>query len=271
MPISPHLAALPYYGGKNPRAGRSSGVWIAGLLPHRRLYCEPFGGMFSVGLIRGPSFVEIYNDADQRVVAWWRAVREQPAEFGRRVEATPMSRVEYLAALKRLDDPDPMRRALAVHVMLEQGMARGLGARSGWSCQYKGNRRVLAMGADRVARLADRMRGVQLECRDACEILERTAGVDNAVVYVDPPYPGADVTAYGVTDVDYDRLAAALLAQRGVCAVSGIGDNWDRLGWHRHEHAVRLGMRAGGADDRRLRTEVLWINTSPVDSGARLV
>ncbi len=39
------------------------------------------------------------NDLNQRVINWRRIVRNQPEDFGRLVEMTPISRVEYQWAL----------------------------------------------------------------------------------------------------------------------------------------------------------------------------
>ena len=56
------------------------------------------------------------------------------------------------------------------------------------------------------------------------------------MIYADPPYPTAAAAHLYARTVDFDRLAETLLAQQGKVAVSGYGDEWDSLGWERHEH-----------------------------------
>ena len=70
---------LSYYGGKNPQRGVPH--WINSLLPSTKectLYVEPFCGMMGVLLSRQESFCEIVNDANERVVNWWRRHQGSP-------------------------------------------------------------------------------------------------------------------------------------------------------------------------------------------------
>ena len=84
----------PYYGGKR---GYGIAEWIASYLPRNSdsCYVEPFAGMAGVLFARQPAKPEALNDLNRRVINWWRVVRDQPEEFGWRVEMTPKSRVEY--------------------------------------------------------------------------------------------------------------------------------------------------------------------------------
>ena len=261
------LTALPWIGGKSDGPGNQqrTGAWIASLLPPAepyQTYIEPFAGMLGVLLQRAPAAREIVNDLDGRVINWWRAVRDEPDELARLIALTPNSRAEYEAARARLaDGGEGVRAALDFTIAVRQGMATTI-APTGWKARYKaGSHPSWRGGVDsRLALLADRMRDVVLESRDACDLLDRTARVDQAVIYADPPYPTAARNLYS-EDVDFSRLAAALHAQQGRVAVSGYGAEWDHLGWLRHERAVHcVGLNTHKAEPR---TEVLWTNYSP--------
>ena len=233
------LRALPYFGGKSSAPGSSSGAgpWIAGLLPYRRIYAEPFAGMAGVLLARRPSSSEVVGDADDRIVDWWRAVRDHPAEFGRLVELTPRSRTLYEEAWEMVQawaEPDLLRRALAVHVCLHYGIMHGLGYPGFASLQH-------GQGFSRrdIDRLAKRMRSVQIETIDAVALTAKLAGRADAVLYLDPPYGGAWTSRYGVDGFDAEALAGVIADCPAFVAISGYGGDWDHLpGWHRTERRV---------------------------------
>ena len=71
-------------------------------------------------------------------------------------------------------------------------------------------------------------------------------------------YPSAHV-GYRHHKVDVPQLAELLRAQRGFCAVSGYGDEWDGLGWTRTERPTMSGAAVGRGGPLR-RVEVLWTN-----------
>ena len=57
------------------------------------------------------------------------------------------------------------------------------------------------------------------------------------MVYVDPPYDNTIGTEGAYRHgVDRDALLDVLRVQRGRVAISGYGDEWDALGWERHEY-----------------------------------
>ena len=253
------LQALPLYGGK---AGYGLAQWIVEQLPDDRslAYYEVFGGMGGVLLSRPMAKVELFNDLDERLINWWRVVRDEPEEFGFLVENTPQSRSEFERMIVRVDDESlpPIQRALAFHVMLAQSIQHGTEVEPG-NWRRAMNPSVGSLGrwrSSRVAALAKRLWSVQLECRDAVELLWDVAQQDRAVVYVDPPYPTADTSAYRLSATP-EGLAEALQAQRGAVAVSGYGDEWDCLGWRRLEKGAIRRQIGGNADQR---TEVLWCN-----------
>ena len=249
---------LPYYGGKR---GYGKAEWIASFLPHTResCYIEPFAGMAGVLLARAPVKREILNDLNGRVINWWRAVRDEPEEFGRLLEFTPFSRAEYEWGLSAMDNESlpPLRRALAFHVVVDQAINHG-DARRGWKRTFSPIVGSMPLhGIDTIAALWQRLRYVQLECQDACDLLDRVKDCDYTVIYVDPPYPTADTTVYAVRGVDWERLANLLMAQRGAVGVSGYGDEWDRLGWRRVTRPALRSQINGGSDAK---LEVLWLN-----------
>ena len=258
---SKKLVALPYYGGKS---GYGLGRWIASILPWEKktTYVEPFAGMAGVLLNREPVKMEIINDINERVINWWRVVRDQPEEFGWLVENTPVSRSDFTNAIEELDDMTltPIRRALAFHTCITQSITSGDN-----NLRYSQWRRHLSpdigsLGkwrSERVARLAYRMFNVQLENCNAIDLLNRMSRYENAVIYCDPPYKTANTTAYKYNNTNIEGFDEALRAQSGKVGISGYGDEWEHLGWSRHSFPT-LRRQIGSVTEKR--EEILWTN-----------
>ena len=265
------ISALPYFGGKSARSATKLGAWINSLLPENNddtVYIEPFAGMCGVLLQRPPAKIEIINDLNERVWNWWRVVRDKPDELQYYLDNSPdASRREYSFCVKNLDNKDPVKRAYALTVVLSLSRIPGdnnppdTGMRNpifgGGSSLHK-----------RLKPLTQRMRYVRLECRDAIEVLESIVELDNAIIYADPPYINARKECYTHQDLDYKKLGKVFKEQEGKVAISGYGEEWDYLGWERHEYNTKSTVKFVEDEDtgkkRGLRrTEVLWTNYTP--------
>ena len=272
-------SALGYYGGKSPNS--RTGPWIASLLPKGKVYAEPFAGMAGVLLCRKPVKAEFLNDLDDRIVNWWRVVRDQPKEFERLVANTPWSRAMYNESRHRIKtgkyrEGNLLRQALDTHIVVEQSIAHGLNP-GGWRMNTSGpvSRKQVKK---RIEVLAERMHGVQLENADAVDFTIRLmkSKSDELVLYLDPPYAGsgAHVDSYGKTEFDVDRLSKTIRECKGFVAISGYKGEWDHLGWHRYEFKtstkfVNLETAKRGGKKEEKRTEVLWTNKPAVGMPTR--
>jgi len=215
--------------------------------------------MIGVLLQRAPAKVELINDLNERVINWWRVVRDRAEEFERLIACTPHSRSEFEWAWENLDNEDPLYRALAFHVVCSQS-ARHTDLSGRWILKRNpGAGSIGLWHKKKVVSLAHRLRHVQLEMCDAVALLEKLAGMTDATIYCDPPYEDADDSPYAHT-VDRGALHDVLLRQRGQVAVSGYGDEWDSLGWRRAELDT-FTLYPGGSGSAR--TEVLWMNYEP--------
>ena len=272
----PALRGLPYLGGKSAAAPQGAARWIASLLPYRTLYAEPFAGMLGILLTRQPSTLELVNDLDGNIFAWWTAVREHTGELARRLELSPvLSRQLYRESYQVLVDrtwEDQIDRAYRMAVVLCQGLNSKLGAAGatapGYRVVYSKGRRALAPeypSVERLYALARRLRRVQVERRDAVELLDRLAVEANSVVYVDPPYPS--VQSYYAETVNFGDLTEVLKRQTGLVVVSGYGNEWDHLDWPvRLEYRSRLHLPNDGCQER-VKVEVVWANQPLLEQG----
>lgn len=114
--------------------------------------------------------------------------------------------------------------------------------------------------------IIERLRGVVIENRDACEVMA-THDETTTLHYVDPPYvaetrdKGTDYR-HEMTDEDHRALAAKLETLKGMVIVSGYHSPlYDEIfaKWERVE-------RRALADGAKERVEVLWLrNVTPQD------
>ena len=257
---------LPYYGGKSPVKALTK--WIVQQIPweYRTLYVEPFFGMGGVLLSRARTHMEIANDANDRLVNWWNVIRDHPEEFGRALDWTHQrSRTNFEQMIGELDCADPIRRAVAFTVVVTGSI---------WHTDSKTIQRfrmnfsvdigsLPSWGSEDIIRLYDRTRDLQIENKDAVEILRRIEGKETAVVYVDPPYgEEADTSPYRFAP-DREALRDTLAKQRGRVAISGYGDDWDCLGWRSTSFESMVRVYSAASMKAKPRIEKLWMNYDP--------
>ena len=257
---------LQYHGGKS--AGNKAGRWIADMLPWRKesVYIEPFAGMLGILMQRKPVNNELVNDLNGDIYNWWMQVRDNHDELARMIALTPRARKAFMDARQGMKGGDlsPVQRALALHVVITQSLMHAADGTT-WTPSYTPMRINRWLGEE-LEPLAARMANVQLENRDALDILERAILCEDSVIYCDPPYHTAECDVYGQDSkgTNWARMAELLKAQKGECAVSGYGSEWDSLGWNRFELTKGFSvLTSKGHRESQTRTEVLWCNYSP--------
>jgi DNA adenine methylase len=253
-----------YFGGKSIAAER-----IAAAFPAHGHYVEPYCGSLAVLLAKAPSPMETVNDLDRALQAFWRVLRDRPAEFARACALTPHSLAEFQDAAD-VDAPgDDVEVARRVWVRLTQGRAGTL-CSTGWRHFVKptgtfGMPDYLTSYVARMAAAAERLHHVSLECRPALEVIDWYGRSPDVLLYVDPPYlrstRSSGAYRYEMTEADHRDLAAALHGAKAAVVLSGYpSDLYDGElypDWHRSTFASGTGQNAETWGNR---TEVLWSN-----------
>lgn len=253
---------IDYHGGKRRLAG-----WILDKLPpvpgkgEYQCYIEPFCGMATILLSRERCPVEIINDANGRLVNFLIQIRDNP-ELSRRLLGTPYSRAVFDDAITRLDDDNPEESALAFGIVVGQGLTHG-DDKPKWGKVWKSKRMIDCPSykwiiPESLEKAIRRLRGVQIECCDAVELLAKAADKSHTVIYLDPPYSDTATEFYSHSDIDRNALQDVLQRQQGAVAISGYKGEWDDLGWHRDDiETASMTVAQGGIN---IRTESLWRN-----------
>lgn len=262
--------ALRYHGGKFRLA-----PWILQFFPRHSAYVEPFGGAASVLLQKQPVPAECYNDLDDRIVRFFRVLRdpEQSAELERRLRLTPYARAELEWSFEpAVDEIDHAHRLVVRSFMGHGSDSATRSTRTGFRARLTEGRALpsaeWSAWPDAMAALRDRLRTVLLENDDALRVIDR---MDHAgtLIYCDPPYVLSARTGaasrrssttngyrHEMTDAEHEALASRLHDCSGMVLVSGYPSPlYERLyrGWetHRTTHV---------ADRAAMRTEVVWLN-----------
>lgn len=254
---------IGYFGAKTTVADK-----IVALMPEHKGYCEPFAGSLAILLAKPVARIEVVNDLDNRLMTFWRVLRDRPDELERLVRLTPHSRAELIESA-RLDAGDELHLAHQVYVLLTQGRSRTL-HRSGFRTYVDPNgtsssfHTTLRAFSSRLAPAAERLFNVTLECRPGIEVI-RDYGkhVDN-LLYVDPPYVSSSRRGgrYSIemgSERDHRDLAEALNDCDATVMLSGYDSPlYEELyrNWERHVIPTHTGNGIGD----KSRTEVVWMN-----------
>ena len=252
-----------YYGGKTMMA-----KGIVKLIPEdAKNYVEPFAGSLAVLLRKEPHQCEVVNDLDNRLIAFWRVLRDKPDELQRALTFTPYARSEFEHALSVIDEPcDDVEFARRVFVILRQSRKRATSASKG---NFRGVGGATPAGVtfkrsiDRLAEVSDRMRHVVIENTDALRLFERWDRPET-VMYLDPPYVGETRTArdYTVENAGvefHEQLVDLIIDSNARIILSGYDHPvYDSLKHWRRSDAVR---KTGSTSARtRYATETIWTN-----------
>lgn len=151
------------YGGKTTLA-----KWITSHFPPHRVYVEPCCGSCSVLFAKEPSFVEIVNDLDGRIINMFNQIRSRPEELAALLWATPYSKANWRDVPV---EPDTLEDA---RLLMAQGSQFycGNGNTSTWAIDksprpHKPKSEVWADWFLRVLPAAARLRSVQVLNEDA--------------------------------------------------------------------------------------------------------
>jgi DNA adenine methylase len=257
----PRRPLLRYHGGK-----WRLGKWIISHFPEHRVYVEPFGGGASVLLQKPRAYAEIYNDVDGDVVNLFRVLRDpgQRRELAEAVYLTPFAREEFQGAYVPSDSPVERARNMIVRSFM--GFSSG-GSNIGRKTGFRGKsfRSGSSPSTDWrnypgcLQEIAERLRGVCVENRDAFELIPSLDGAET-LFYLDPPYPESTRVDYGayaheLSDEDHVRLAETAGSLRGMAVISGY-DSEMYSDLYRSWEKVKKQTYSDCGE----RTECLWIS-----------
>lgn len=241
--------------------------WIISFFPPHHSYLEPYFGSGAVLFRKPRSNIETVNDLDGDVVNLFEWIKKDPERLAHEIYWTPYARQIYEDAFASVPE-DSLQKAVNFYVCLNMGHGfRTNGERTGWKNDVQGRERAYAAVdwahlPEEIMQAAERLRGVQVECRPAVEVIKRFAS-PKVLIYADPPYMLG--TRHGkqyrheMSDDDHEELLDALLAHPGPVLLSGYDSglyNDELQRWHKEGRKSRT--QAGIEKE-----EILWMNFEP--------
>lgn len=259
-------------------------------IPKTKVYAEPYCGAASIFWHLSPRPVEVLNDLNWEIVNLFRILQDKKSfdELSHRIIWTPYSVEEFDRALSLRKDKtaDPITKAWAFYVALNQGFSGTAKTRGNWSRVFISSGNKSEVNSKWLGRMKllpwfhERLQRVQLDCRDALEFIQFWDS-PKTTFYIDPPYvlstrKGGVAYDKEVDEDHHKNLAKLLLEIKGNAVLSGY-DNplYDPLkdaGWK----IVRVKTTCsaagkvrgsnlqgkGAATKLAPRTEVLWIKVN---------
>lgn len=256
--------ALRYYGGKWRIA-----PWVISYFPEHKNYVEPCGGAASVLLQKPRSELETYNDIDGNVTNYFRVLRDTPERLAQQIKMTPWSRDEYELSFQPCEDSIEQARRFWCLISMSVNAS---GESPGFRLVTQEPGKLPELNKEQVIenfyRVTNRLQGVQIENREALDIIRRFDNKE-ALIYFDPPYIAetrAQSKRYRYeVDHEFHVQAAMLLRQSiGFVIISGYqhplySELYEMFGWERVDKEVQT--NSGGS-----RVESLWLSPRTLEA-----
>jgi DNA adenine methylase len=180
-----------YPGGKWPIRNL-----IVGQFPSHQTFVDVFGGSAAILLTKEPSKGEVFNDANQEIVNFFRVVKHRPAELAERSRHWIHSR-QMWSEIKAVPTPvDEVERAFRFWALVVDSF----GATGDSFGTTRSGVRSVTRARAHLTLVADRLKDVHIENLDFRKCIRLYDGPDT-FFYLDPPYRG---TTGG--DSHYDTL-----------------------------------------------------------------
>lgn len=249
---------LKYPGAKNRLAG-----WICEYIPKHDVYLEPYAGSLAVLFNKERCHIETVNDLHCEVVNYFRVLRDDGEELRKLIELTPYSRAEYEKAYDKCDSDIERARRFCVRCWMGFGCSNLYknGFKSGQQTNSPNPAKAWANLPQIMKIAAERLKGVQIECLKALELISRY-DTEDVFMYIDPPYLHGTrknyLYKYEMEDCEHEELLRALVSHPGKILVSGYDNEMydDYLSdWNKVQKNTT-------AENGLPRVETLWMNYS---------
>ncbi len=213
---------ITYYGGKQSMLND-----ILPIIPGHKIYCEPFFGGGAVFFAKQPSYMEVINDTNDRLIIFYEVMRDQFDELNNMIQDTLHSEKIHLVArdiYHNRIEATKIQIAWSVWVVTNMSFAGSIYGGWKWCNGSKGGHsgRVIHKHRDEFLKLKNRLQDVQISKRDALEVIWKR-DTPETFFYLDPPYPGAVQAHYkGYTMNQFVDLLNVLSAISGMFLLSNF-------------------------------------------------
>lgn len=224
--------ALRYYGSQFNNA-----PWIAEYMPAHNVRVIPFAGGLNDEIRWEPVKVVNATDLDGRVINFFTVLRDQPNELIHALRLTPWHYGEYAISQRSADDPlEDARRFWCACWMSVRGGPKPDTSGFRWQRSVESRWSTPAedgLNIDHLYHVANRLRHIHFIQGNGLELIDRHAGVEDALIWCDPPFV-KDTRANGGRGYRdesslelHQAIATALHKCVGYALITGYGWNKD--------------------------------------------
>lgn len=259
--------AFKIHGGK-----RYLAKWIIEHFPQGyqdMVYLEPYCGAASVLLNKEPSLEEYINDTNKGIVNIFKAIRDTPKEFIKRLKKFSYSKESFESALQKDGLAEGMD--LALNEFILRRMSRGgLKEAFAWSNRERGGKpgdvNAWETIIELLPQIADRIEYAFIFNRKALEVINAFNN-ENTLVYADPPYlPDTRVSkkTYKEDEMSIDdhiELLNNLIKFKGKVIISGYESTlYKKTLAEWNMKSKKVASNASQQKTKPTKTECIWIN-----------
>lgn len=215
-----------------------------------------------------PSAIETINDIDSNVVNLFHCIQKDSEKLASIVLTIPYSREVYDATFSGKGQVQNEFEK-AAYFLIRCWQSHGFRAnfsKVGWKSDIQGRESAYALWdwyrlPQCIVDIAERFRKVQIEHRDALQVIKRF-DYENVFMYLDPPYllktrvSGKEQYIHEMTDSDHEELLSVICKSNAKIMISGYeSDMYDHYlkDWERQEFN-------SCAEYGSPRKEVVWMN-----------
>ena len=254
---------ITYYGGKQNMLDI-----ILPKIPKHKIYVEPFFGGGAVFFAKQPSYLEVINDKNDRLITFYEEMKDNFNVLNDMIKNTLHSESMYMKAKDIYNGRiEASRLELAWSVWVITNMSFSGSMHGGWkwcngsSGSHTG--RFIHRKTNDFNSLKNRLAGVQISKRDALKvILDRDT--EDTFFYLDPPYPGCvQGHYYGYSMKEFYELLELLQSIKGKFMLSNFWSQTLKFfaiknNWKLKEQ--KLIMKVANFSSQRYKKEVLVFN-----------
>lgn len=237
-------------------------------IPKHRIYVEPYFGGGAVFFAKSPSYLEVINDSNNRLITFYEVMRDQFEELNEKVTTTLHSESMYYTAKDFYNNRLPCSRLeLAWSVWVVTNMSFGGSIHGGWKwCNGTAGShsgRYMKKRSLEFQTLHKRLASVQISARNATDVIMQR-DTRETFFYLDPPYPGAVQQHYsGFSMNNFIDLLEVLGNIKGKFLLSNFWSQTLKFyiiknGWN--ISSVTKQMKIANFTDKRYKTEFMVSN-----------
>lgn len=271
--FKPLNSPFSYFGSKN----RIS-LKIVNFFPPHYAWVEAFCGSASITFAKEPAQIEIINDIDDQIVNFFEQLRNNRDALIESIILTPYASSEFY--LSQTDESgisslEKARRFIVRAMMTVNGAYGKSKAGFSFSQSYSRNNIEARVNRwnnlpDRLIPIAERLKNVRIEKRDARKLLKMFVNRPATLVYLDPPYLTKRSHEYN-HDVNYEEFHKELLEicikAKCMIVISGYqSDLYDKMltansGWVKSTLEAKT---RGTKGEDNIREEIIWQNKNTI-------